>query len=57
MSSGSLSRAFRRGVNHALAICFAFNTADRLADAFGFGALSPEGFEAGTKYLQKRDCR
>jgi hypothetical protein len=32
----------------------AFNTTDRLTDAFGFEVLSPEGFEAGAKYLLKR---
>ena len=32
----------------------AFNVTDRLADAFGFEVLSPEGFEAGAKYLLKR---
>ena len=30
---------------------------DRLADAFGFELLSPEGFEAGAKYLLKRGYR
>jgi len=41
----------------ALAVCFAFNTTDRLADAFGFELLSPEGFEVGAKYLLKRGYR
>jgi alkylhydroperoxidase family enzyme len=41
-------------VADALAVCAAFNTTDRLADAFGFEVLSPEGFEAGAKYLLKR---
>ena len=40
-----------------LAVCAAFNTTDRLADAFGFEVLSPEGFEAGAKYLLKRGYR
>jgi len=39
------------------AVCAAFNTTDRLADAFGFDLLSPEGFEAGAKYLLKRGYR
>jgi len=30
---------------------------DRLADAFGFEVLSPEGFEAGARYLLKRGYR
>jgi uncharacterized peroxidase-related enzyme len=41
-------------VRDALAVCAAFNITDRLADAFGFELLSPEGFEAGAKYLLKR---
>jgi uncharacterized peroxidase-related enzyme len=44
-------------VEDALAVCTAFNTTDRLADAFGFELLSPEGFEAGAKYLLKRGYR
>jgi uncharacterized peroxidase-related enzyme len=46
-----------RQVEDALAVCAAFNTTDRLADAFGFEVLSPEGFEAGAKYLLKRGYR
>lgn len=41
-------------VKDALAVCVAFNTTDRLGDAFGFEVLSPEGFEAGAKYLLRR---
>ena len=44
-------------VKDALAVCAAFNITDRLADAFGFELLSPEGFEAGAKYLLKRGYR
>jgi uncharacterized peroxidase-related enzyme len=44
-------------VGDALAVCAAFNTTDRLADAFGFEVLSPEGFDAGAKYLLKRGYR
>jgi uncharacterized peroxidase-related enzyme len=47
----------RQQVADALAVCAAFNTTDRLADAFGFEMLSPEGFEAGAKYLLKRGYR
>jgi uncharacterized peroxidase-related enzyme len=47
----------RQQVQDALAVCAAFNTTDRLADAFGFEVLSPEGFEAGAKYLLKRGYR
>jgi alkylhydroperoxidase family enzyme len=41
-------------IEEALAACFAFNVTDRLANAFGFELLSPEGFIAGAKYLLKR---
>jgi AhpD family alkylhydroperoxidase len=44
-------------VEDALAVCVAFNTTDRLADAFGFEVLTPESFEAGAKYLLKRGYR
>jgi len=47
----------RQQVEDALAIFAAFNTTDRLADAFGFELLSPEGFEAGAKHLVKRGYR
>ena len=44
-------------IRDALAVCAAFNTTDRLADTFGFEVLSPEGFEAGAKYLLRRGYR
>jgi AhpD family alkylhydroperoxidase len=44
-------------IEDALAVCAAFNTTGRLADAFGFELLSPEGFEAGAKYLLRRGYR
>ena len=47
----------RQQVEDALAVCAAFNTTNRLADAFGFEMLSTEGFEAGAKYLLKRGYR
>jgi len=47
----------RQQVEDALAIFAAFNTTDRLADAFGFELPSPEGFEAGAKHLLKRGYR
>jgi uncharacterized peroxidase-related enzyme len=46
-----------RQVEDALAVCAAFNTTNRLADAFGFEVLSPEGFESGAKFLLKRGYR
>ncbi|MGW4843099.1 carboxymuconolactone decarboxylase family protein [Nocardia brasiliensis] len=47
----------REQIEDALAVCAAFNTTDRLADAFGFELLSPAGLEAGAKYLLKRGYR
>jgi hypothetical protein len=44
-------------VEDALAVCAAFDTTNRLADAFGFAVLSPEGSAAGAKYLLKRGYR
>lgn len=47
----------REQVEDALAVCFAFNTTDRLANAFGFDVLSAEAFESGAKYLLRRGYR
>lgn len=44
-------------IEDALAVSFAFNTTDRLANAFAFEVLSREGFQAGAKYLIKRGYR
>jgi len=41
-------------IEDALAICFAFNITNRLADAFGFFVPSDKAFEAGANYLLKR---
>jgi uncharacterized peroxidase-related enzyme len=49
--------ASRQQVEDALAVCAAFSMTGRLADAFGFQMLSPEGFEAGARYLLKRGYR
>jgi uncharacterized peroxidase-related enzyme len=62
LSAGDVRDVLATGVSpqqveDALAVCAAFNTTDRLADAFGFQVLSPEGFEAGAKYLLKRGYR
>ena len=47
----------REQIEDALAVCFAFNTTDRLADAFGFSMLEPKSFEAGAKFLLERGYR
>ncbi|WPU94776.1 carboxymuconolactone decarboxylase family protein [Mucilaginibacter sabulilitoris] len=41
-------------IEDALAVCFAFNVTNRLADSFGFSVPTDEAFEAGAKYLLKR---
>jgi AhpD family alkylhydroperoxidase len=41
-------------IEDALAVGFAFNTTDRLANAFAFAMPSHEAFEAGANYLLKR---
>ena len=62
VGAGDMRQVLSAGVSRqqaedALAVCAAFNTTDRLADAFGFEVLSPEGFEAGARYLLKRGYR
>lgn len=44
-------------IQDALAVAFAFNTTNRLADAFGFHLLEPEGYQAGAKFLLRRGYR
>jgi uncharacterized peroxidase-related enzyme len=58
-SAGDVGAVLSAGVSpaqieDALAVCFAFNTTDRLANAFAFEVLDEEGFEAGAKYLLTR---
>jgi AhpD family alkylhydroperoxidase len=47
----------REQIEDALAVCFAFNTIGRLANAFAFDQPSPEAFVAGAKYLLARGYR
>ncbi len=47
----------REQIEDALAVCFAFNTTNRLADALGFSLLDAKGFNAGAKYLLARGYR
>ena len=47
----------REQIEDALAVCFCFNVTNRLADAFDFSVLEPEGFEAGAKFLLSRGYR
>jgi uncharacterized peroxidase-related enzyme len=41
----------RAQIEDALAVCFIFNTVDRLSRAFGFFVPGPKAFEAGAKFL------
>jgi uncharacterized peroxidase-related enzyme len=47
----------REQIEDALAVSFAFNTTDRLADAFGFFVPGPKAFEASAKFLLRRGYR
>ncbi|WP_328397253.1 carboxymuconolactone decarboxylase family protein [Nocardia sp. NBC_00416] len=47
----------RDQIGDALAVCAAFDTTNRLADAFGFESPGPGGFEAGADHLLKRGYR
>jgi uncharacterized peroxidase-related enzyme len=49
--------ASREQIEDALAIAFAFNTTNRLADAFAFTIPGPEAVQAGAKYLLARGYR
>lgn len=44
-------------IRDALAVAFAFNTINRLADAFAFSVPGPRAFEAGAKFLLARGYR
>lgn len=47
----------RQQIEDALAVCFAFNTMNRLADAFAFVVPGPKAFEAAAKFLLARGYR
>ena len=47
----------REQIEDALAVCYAFNVTNRLANTFGFELMTAEGFQAGAKYLLRRGYR
>jgi uncharacterized peroxidase-related enzyme len=57
MRSLLASGVSREQIEDALAVCFAFNTINRLADAFAFSIADWEAFESGAKYLLARGYR
>lgn len=44
----------REQIQDALAVCFTFNTVDRLSRTFGWVVSGPKAYEAGAKFLLKR---
>ena len=49
--------ASEQQIKDGLAVAFAFNVTDRLADVFGFAVDDPEAINAGAKYLLARGYR
>ncbi len=47
----------REQIEDALAVCFTFNTVDRLSRTFGFFVAGPKAFKAGAKFLLARGYR
>jgi uncharacterized peroxidase-related enzyme len=47
----------REQIVDALAVCFTFNTVDRLSRTFGFVVAGPKAFAAGAKFLLARGYR
>lgn len=47
----------RQQIEDALAVCFAFNTVDRLSRTFGWVVAGPKAFQAGAKFLLARGYR
>jgi len=52
-----MAKVSRAQIEDALAVSFAFNTLDRLADAFGFLVPGPKAFEVGAAFLLARGYR
>ncbi|HEX4459552.1 MAG TPA: carboxymuconolactone decarboxylase family protein [Polyangia bacterium] len=57
MRAALAAGATRAQLEDALAVGFAFNTMNRLADAFGFAVPAPEVFAASAKFLLWRGYR
>jgi alkylhydroperoxidase family enzyme len=62
LSAEDVRAVLESGVSHkqvedALAICYAFNITNRLANAFGFEVMNPDAFQEGAKYLLRRGYR
>jgi alkylhydroperoxidase family enzyme len=49
--------ASREQIEDAFAVCFTFNTVDRLSRAFGWAVQGPRAFDAGAKFLLARGYR
>ncbi len=47
----------REQIEDALAVCFTFNTVDRLSRTFGWFVAGPKAFNAGAKFLLARGYR
>jgi hypothetical protein len=47
----------REQIEDALAVCFIFNTVDRLSRTFEFFVPGPKAYEAGAKFLLARGYR
>ena len=49
--------ASREQIEDALAVCFTFNTVDRLSRTFGWVVAGPKAFKTGAKFLLARGYR
>jgi len=57
MSAVLAAGVSRKQIEDSLAVCYAFNTIGRLADAFEFFVPGPKAFEVGAKFLLARGYR